>query len=376
MGLKNKKSKTEKNKNIKQKAKNKNVKKAKNKGINKNTHVSIQLNDYDCRVVLGNYNKKIKIKNFFTIEYGQKLIDDGEIQDFEKLRNVLKDGMSQIGVSGNDCTVTLNSSKTIVRFTEAPKVQEKLQGDVIQTIVRETLLVSEEEYDVQFAVQNEFLKEDTSMYGVTCYAVPKSIAETQYELIKAVGLKPKYMDITNNSTSKLLEYLFQNVKNDEYPMSERKNTNIALIDIAYNSINLNIYKKGVLAFQKSFDNGLSRVEDGLVESDYDITNIKEVSVYESNEEIYSVTRKLINDIEMNLKYFASKEVGGRIDNSINEIFFYGHVPNIINAEKDFERRVGVVCARICRLNGIILDNELSDEDISHYLNAIGALIRV
>ena len=72
-----------------------------------------------------------------------------------------------------------------------------------------------------------------------------------------------------------------------------------------------------------------------------------------------------------IQFFKNKKMG----NNISKIFIHGGSSRLKGLEEYMEAKFNIPVMHIDKLNNVVFNKAVNSEDIDHYLNAIGAIIR-
>lgn len=321
-------------------------------------YLSIEISDIRINFVEGRQEgNEIHIEKMFFIPNNHGFIRNGEIIDPVAIGKLVKTALRKNKVKAKKAIVNISPKQVMVK----EKTIDKVADNVVNDMIKVELLgddINLEEYEMQLTIDysNENVEELTM--DVKVHLMPRKHVEDIRNILKFAGLVDLYLDLTNNSLYKLHRHILKaNNFNDEYSITEREDATIMYLDLSNESVQVNIFKGYHLELYRSQDN---MVFDYLFSHE--------------NVDVETLD-KFIDSIELTSRYYKSTQVGNYID----EVFFYGFNEKHQNLDYVTEQlgdKLSTNVNPLVHLNGIITGNIDENSDISCYLNAISALIRL
>lgn len=345
--------------------------------VNTPKSISIDFDANEIRIVEGKASKKgITINKHFSIKIPREIYQDGTIKDMEQLSYLLKNGLASNNISKGNVHVVINSSIIIIREVAFPKVNKEDLDNLIEYQLGDFVPIHPEDYVVKYINLGTFLELGVEKLNMLIIGVPKDMAQSHFQLIKDLGLKPAVLDYKGNAIAKLLGY------GESINSRVTEGQTLAFLDMSYGATGLTVIKDELIQLSRliegGFNNILDNIKDGFALSEEEafdwMMSINDIN--ESSDEIESdprivVARRAIQEIadrvEMVVRYYHTKEMENRVD----ILVLHGPLTGIKGIEKFFSDYFNVTCVNLQAMDGLKFDG-----DLSKYGNAIGGLIRV
>lgn len=363
--------------------------------------LSLDIGSKDIKIVLGSQSKKnVIIEKAITIPTPIGCYNDGKILDISKFKSEILNVLQEENIKCKNIIITSKSTAVITRDIDTPVAKKEDMDSIIKFQMEKYLPIMFDDYIMQYKVLEEFEEDDIKTAKVTVIVYPKVIAEGYYNLIKELKGNAVALDISSNSINKLF---IEDIKvNDEnYSLEDT----VAVIDLGYDFTNVNIITKGNVHFSRIITYGGTNIDIDIAKQlsiseeeaemqkmefcnlEADSTNIENSMV---NDIAKSQIRNWINEIERLLNYYKNKDQGNKID----KIYIYGGSSNIKGIETFIKDALNLPVIKIQKLSNVnyfkaiatkaepskfdIFKVETSkvDVELSKYLNAIGAIIRL
>ncbi|MBU3182045.1 pilus assembly protein PilM [Clostridium psychrophilum] len=344
--------------------------------------LSLDIGSKNTKIVLGSQIKKnVIIEKAITMITPVGCYNDGNIIDITKLKSEISDGLEAENIKCRNIIITTKSTTIITRDIDIPVAKKEDMDAIIKFQMERYLPIKFGDYIMQYTILGEFEDDGVKMAKVTVVVYPKIMADGYYKLIKELKGNAVALDISSNSINKLFN---ENIKvNDENFSLE---DTVAVIDLGYDFINVNIISDGKVQFTRIINYGGANI---------DIDIAKELSISEEAAEDqkikgYNFERKTLSDsqssmvndiakeqvknwiqeIEKLLNYYKNKEQGNKID----KIYIYGGSSSLKGIERFIKDAMNLPVTQIQSLSNVNCSK--IDVELSQYLNAIGAIIRL
>ncbi len=342
-----------------------------------NKVISIDIGSYQIKVVVGKFQKdKLIISHAFLIPTPANVLLDGEITDSTKISSAISNGLKEKNIKAKKVIYTLQSTTVITREVDFPSIDEEDLEKMLHFEVQQFFPTSLDEYVIQYKVLKK-LEEDNGKTRLLVAALPKTIVHNYMELSKSLNLTPIALDIHSNSISKLF---MKGVKLDD--INHQDNT-MAVVDLGYEGININIIKDGVLEFSrllpvggKDIDTAIANTFNFTLEDSEERKKLLEMdSLYTDDilEISYSCIDGWVEEMERIFKYHTSRSPGNRI----NQIYLMGGHANLKGVANKIEESFNIPTRVINHLSNIQYHYSTIGQGIDQkcFLNAMGAIIR-
>ncbi|MGV8983346.1 type IV pilus assembly protein PilM [Clostridium sp.] len=354
--------------------------------------LSLDIGSKDTKIVLGTQSKKnVNIEKAITMTTPVGCYNDGNILDITKFKNEILEVLQKENIKCKSIIITTKSSLVITRDIDIPVAKKEDMNSIIKFQMERYLPIMFDDYIMQYKILEEFEEESVKQAKVTVVVYPKIMAEGYYNLVKELKGNAVALDISSNSINKLF---IEDIKvNDEnYSLEDT----VAVIDLGYDFINVNIISDGNVQFTRIINYGgayidldiakqLSISEEEAEQQKLEHCNLER----ETSSDIQSSTvndiakaqvRNWIQEIERMLNYYKSKDQGNKLD----KIYIYGGSSNIEGIETFIKDALNLPVTKIQNLSNVNctklqaskVDLSKMDEELSKYLNAIGAIIRL
>ncbi|MEG0773380.1 pilus assembly protein PilM [Clostridium sp.] len=346
--------------------------------------ISVDIGSKYIKLVYGNVKKnKVHIEKAAFIETPMASFRDGSITTYKTIRKAIASLMENNKIKSKDIIFVSNSTEIITRDLDLPHTSEKDLNSVIKYQMERYLPIKFEDYIMQYSTVDEYKDNGINKVIINVVVYPKHMAEEYKSLSELLVLKPIALDFSANAVNKL----FLNdvaINNEDY----NKDEIVALIDLGHAFTNISILKGGKLQFTRIMDRGLVNIDEDLSiemfksidecealrKSHGDLTieeSLMDLSTEEGKVKLgcRRGTIATVEDITRIFQYYRNKS-NGKI---VQRVYLYGGGSNMKGIEEFFQKYLQIPVTKINWMNNIKLD---STHDLSMYLNAIGALIRL
>jgi type IV pilus assembly protein PilM len=354
--------------------------------------LSLDIGSKYTKIVLGSQNKKnVIIERAITIPTPLGCYNDGNILDVNKLKSEILDALQAANIKCRDIIITSKSTSVITRHIEIPTGKKQDMDSIIKFQMERYLPILFDDYIMQYKVLEEVEEQGVKKAKVAVVVYPKIMAEGYYNLIKELKGNAVALDISSNSINKLFN---EGIKvNDENCSLE---DTVAVIDLGYDFINVNIITGGNVKFTRIITDGgshididiakrlfISEVEAEKQKMEYcnlETDSLSDIQNSIVNDIVKVHVRNWIQEIEKLLNYYKTTEQGNKID----KIYICGGSSNIKGIETFIKDALYLPVTKIqslssvsfSKINSSKLDVFSTDEELSKYINSIGAIIRL
>lgn len=339
--------------------------------------MSIDIGTDRIKIVVGKFsNNRISIDHAVSVQTPPNAIQDGQVTDISKLKDIIGSVLREHHIQTKKVVVTLESTSIITRELYLPAVKPKevlaMLGYEIQQYFPTTL----DEYVIQHKELEIVEEGNLKKIRIAVAALPKMIVQNYLELIKSLGLKPIALDIHSNAISKLFD---ENIMINSKTIQEHQT--IALIDIGYANINVNIMDKGIPQFNRLLTIGGKDIPDMFNADLMDMVEKKMGLSHFSDEHgplsdlAKDLTKAAIDgwleEIQRIFKYYTSRNPGNKVD----KILLFGGYSNLDGIREIMENYFNIPASKIESIGKLRINNRITNFQLENNLNAIGAIIR-
>ncbi|MBK5240156.1 pilus assembly protein PilM [Clostridium sp.] len=369
--------------------------------------ISIDIGSKNTKLVLGSQSKKnVIIEKAINIPTPVGYYNDGNILDITKFKTDILDVIQKENIKCKNIIITTKSTLIITRDIDTPVAKKEDMDAIIKFQMEKYLPIRFDDYIMQYKVLKEFEEVGVKKAKVTVVVYPKTMADGYYNLIKGLKGNAVALDISSNSINKLFTYDIK-INDENYSMEDT----VAVIDLGYDFMNVNIVTGGNVQFTRIITYGGAHIDIDIakqlsiseeeaekqkieccnLEAD-SLSNIQSSTV---NNIVKVQVKNWIHEIERLLNYYKNKEQGNKVD----KIYIYGGSSNLkgietfikdalnlpvikiqslsnVNCSKINESKVDLSKKDIFKVESSKVDPARIDEELSKYLNAIGAIIRL
>ncbi|QZY56980.1 type IV pilus assembly protein PilM [Crassaminicella profunda] len=346
--------------------------------------LSIDIGTYNIKMVVGKYiNNTVIINDAISLHTPPNAIQDGQIIDISKLKHAINKVLKEQDFKVKKVIFTLESTSIITRELFLPYVKSQSFEQMLEYEIQQQFPMALEEYVIQYKKLEVLQEEDLKKIRVLAAALPKTIVQNYLELAKQLNLKPFALDSHSNAISKLFD---KNVKINEKTNTEivlldkdkpyKDSQTIAILDLGYENINMNIIDNGISQFSR-----LLKV--GGKDIDINIANVLDISLDKAEKEKKNNQNEIIKDIirtsvdgwieeiQRIFKFYTSRKPVNKID----KIYLLGGHANLIGISQYINDYFNIPVEKIEKISTIKIENSKINFNINLYLNASGAIIR-
>lgn len=342
--------------------------------------ISIDIGSHSIKVVEGKLQKNIlNINKLVEVKTPEGAIADGKIIDEGFIVATLDKLIKENNIKTKDVIFTTNSSSIINRDILVPSVEEEELDTVVRYEIQQYLPINLNDYVIQYVFLDEIVDDTGIKLKINVTAFPERMALSYYNVINSLSLQPYILDVNYNSINKLANF-GQFTLNDKHIIEGT----VAFVDMGATSINVSIFKDGKLDFTRMIKIGGDNIDYALSESmnmsikSTEFIKMKEVDLLDGDEgnlklrTIQRVIDEVLEELERIIQFYKNKS-----NTNIDKIYIYGGLSKFKNIDSYLTERLNIKALKINEIKNINLGNDaLFAKDLSLYLNAIGAIIRM
>ena len=343
--------------------------------------ISIDLGSNSIKVAEGKLQKNIlNINKLMEVKTPENTVDDGKILDQNYIVAILDKLIKENNIKAKDVIFTTNSSSVINRDILIPSVADEELDTVVKYEIQQYLPINLNDYVIQYVFLEEVLSENKeTKLKINVTAFPERMALSYYNVINSLSLNPYILDVNYNSINKLANF-------GEFTLNN-KNTiegTVAFVDMGATSINVSIFKDGKIDFTRMIKIGGDNIDFALSESmnmsikSTEFIKMKEVDLLDNDEgniktkTIQKVVDEVLEELERIIQFYRNKS-----NSSIDKLYVFGGLSRFKNMDIYLGEKLNIKSSKINEIKNVNLGNDaLFTKDLSLYLNAIGAIIRV
>lgn len=340
--------------------------------------VSIDIGTQNIKVVVGKCSKnKIIIEKAFMFTSSVKDSNEDSLKDLKVLPKEIETVLSNNNIKVKSANCTGNSTTIINREIIVPIANEDELETLVKFELQHYLPINMDDFIVQFSILEKINVEGIDKLRILGVIYPNKLAKNYMGVLKTANLKPNALDVNYNAIKKLIIHGDINSENDD----DSQKT-IAVIDMGAESLEVNIYTSHKLEFARIIKSGGKQIDINIAKA-FSMNVIKaetkkiqqcDLMNYEKSEMaslIKSEVDQWMEELGRIIQFFKNKKVG----NDISKILIHGGSSRLKGLEKYMEVRFNTPVKHINELNNVVFNKEVNSEDVDHYLNAIGAIIR-
>ena len=342
--------------------------------------IGLELGSSGVKLVVGDMLKDgLHVRQVASSPLPEHVCTDGEINDPEVISQVIKQTIKQHKIKARDCFCCMESSQIITREVTIPAQNKQHLSEMAKYEVEQFLPVEMDNYVVQSILVKEQEIDEKPFAEMLVTAFPKKVIDQSHRSLSMAGLRPIVLDTQANAFSKLIEKQFKINGNSDF-----KNNITAFIDFGNESINVQVFKNGQYAFNRS-------LRFGAMDLDMNISKFMDISVEEARrfklqiQNINYITDettdqgRLVNVVKATItnwldeiskifRYYQSRSQG----RSVELIYTYGGLSNLTGLTDFIESRFKVPTSQLKKVDGIELPPKVELYDV---VNALGVFYR-
>lgn len=346
--------------------------------------LSLEIGSKYTKIVLGSQSKKnVIVDKAITIPTPVGSYNDGNILNTTKFESEILQVLKEENIKCKNIIITTKSTSIITRDIDIPIAKKEDMDAIVKFQMERYLPINFENYIIQYNILEEFKEENIKQAKITVVMYPKIMAEGYFNLIKLLKCNAVALDISSNSINKLFIEEVK-VNNEDYSLEDT----VAVIDLGYDFINVDIISNGNVQFTRVINHAGANI---------DVEVAKQLSISEEEAEKQKLegcnlgvdflsdtkgsmvndiakaqVRNWISEIERLLDYYKSTEQGNKID----KMYIYGGSSNLKGIEVLMKDLLNLSVIKIQSLSNVNCSKIDKSVELSKYLNAIGAIIRL
>ena len=345
--------------------------------------VSIDLGSRNINLISGRHKGRlIEVDRALTVPLPENAIKDGRIEDIYSLKSALRDAFVKNRINNRNVVLTIQSTSIITRDIVLPSVKQEDLDTMVKFEIEQYLPIVASEYAIEYTFLEEFTEEGSKKSRIRVAAMPQSMVDNYFNLLKEAGLRPVALDIHSNAVSKLFANIIFPEREGGLPART-----YALIDLGHQSITVHIFSGGMIDFSRIITLGGMDIDTEISEA-YSLTmdnaeekKIREGCIYDGTYESCSTDPLAelilgridvwIGEIQKIFQYYTSRNTGNRIDS----VLLYGGSSKINNIEACFEQVLNISVGRLDLTGSVKTRGKLDSFDTDCFINALGGIIR-
>ncbi|RKD34590.1 type IV pilus assembly protein PilM [Thermohalobacter berrensis] len=345
-----------------------------------NKVISIDIGSKNIKIAEGKHVKNdVHISNAVILQTPKESFYDGKILDKHKIKEVILDTIKRKKMKAKKVVFTIQSTSVVTREMYLPDVKKEELDSIVRFEVEQYLPILLNDYVIQYKTLDK--KSDNEKIKLQVIALPKDIVKMYLELAKELKLKPLALDINSNAISKLFSKGIK-INDEKYSFDKT----VALIDLGYDKLDVNIIKGGCSHFSRIIPKGGKDIDITIANSfnlelnEAEEKKVNEVNLDETNNNLSSgmlneVTKRIIeewtSEVSRVFQYYMSRNREFRVD----KIYLYGGSSQIQNINNIISNQLNMPVSIIKNMSNIKIGKTIDDIEIERFLNAVGAIIR-
>ena len=342
-----------------------------------NLLLSLDLSHTEINIIRGSSNQaNVTIEKAVTYPLPTGCIKDSKIADREQLIKALSEAL-QFGDNNNARTVlTINDAAAVIRDLEIPATNPKNIKKIVQNEMIQTYFVDNDSIIEYKVTGNKTDEQGNKKLLIRAAALDNELVKEYYDLLKAVKLKPEYMDINVNCIDKLI------TPQTSINGIALQDITCFLIDIDGYFSNIYIINKGIQAFYRHTTLGLAEIKSLLAQkslhSDAEIDQILQsgTDFFGESVEAQSYFNMLkpffyqFTDELQKMGQFYANRMDGQ---SVDHYFLSGSGCVLPGFDEYLSNHLNTPVSEVKNISNVNFKG--SKNPLTYYLNAAGALIR-
>lgn len=352
--------------------------------------LSLDFGQHTIKFVLGKVGKStLTVEKAVEFPTPFSSVEKGRIIDFELLKSQLKEFLKTEKFKPSYVICTVENNEIITREISLPSANEDQMIKMLEFEIQQYMPIEMNDYIVQSKVIENFEEDNVKKTRLLAAAMPKDMARSYFDLLRAVDLNPHVLDLQSNSIEKLFQsgYLI----NGDLDFQSKS---VAVIDFGYSHINVVIFDKGQFKFNRLISQGAETIDHNLMSFlDYkkreaeerkiqlvdlgEVYTLDEAQLQMLDEEtlrvrniVKNVVDTWINEIERVFKFHTTRSTG----NIIDKIYIYGGTSQMEGLDKFIQDAFNIPTTQIRHLTNVTIQNSTS-KTMTPFVNALGAMIR-
>lgn len=344
---------------------------------------SIDLGSKNIKIIQGSRKgKNVYIEKAISIPTPPASFNEGNVTNAEAIAESLKSAFEKNGIKPGRIIFTSSSASVILRKISIPGADKKDMETMVNFELNQYLHIDSENYIIKY-VENGITEEEGVKKQKLMVAVyPKIMMQGYKKVLSILGKKPYILDMNSNCIYKL----FRNdclINGENYTAD----STVAVIDIGYYYVDINIISKGLSDFDRIIPLG-DRLINTAAARDLEVSEayvermkIEDYHLY-SDENMDNAHMILDNAVRTNLEnlsgeirrvfqYYKNSKPG----NVIHRVYIHGGGAGLKGIDIYMQDALSLPVMEVENMSCIDA-SKLEEVDISQYLNAAGALIRL
>lgn len=342
--------------------------------------ISIDIGSDYITVVQGeNTANSVMIKTAYRKALKKGSIVEGKINDKSKVIEALQYILQNEKLITKNAAVTINTSNALTREFTVPRGKQKHVEAMVVNEMRNTYMCGSSDVIDFKQIKGDIENIEDKSCKIRAFAIHMDDVSNCRDILTALKLKPYYLDVHSNAIEKLFTL---KPKINGLDMSDK---GYMVLDFGYSGILAYIYSGYELVGFRFIPIGISDFIQAIISNQVNFKNEEEIDITEIidfNEEQHSssqsynpvidVMAQCTNELQKIIMYNVSK-----LPNSIlSNIFIYGGGSKMPGIEKNLSFAFNVEAQVITSFSTIKFKDIEKNNDIAHYINAAGALIRL
>lgn len=340
-------------------------------------YLSLDISNQTLHAVEGRWNgKQLEVvrTNSYTPEDG--CLKDGQIVNRENLINAIKSLHSLMSTRTRKTIITISGSFIMTRDLDLPTVDRKKLTRMVKYEMNGSAGIARDLITEYITTGKYVNQEGQSMYRLRASAAPRETVMAFNQVLEDAGLKPVILDIHSNAVRKVLE---RETIND-MPLSGRVSL---LADLGENNTNLYVADGTTIVVSRTLPVGhlalyqAAGSKDGnAIKTPYesvdfakDIISDNAIDGYEINEIGQDYLQSINEAIQRTIQFSLNKINN---NNKADTVYIYNTGAMYPNLAQRLSVMTGLNIIPVKTIGSIRNPNE---QNLTPYLNALGALIR-
>ncbi|MGM0379370.1 MAG: pilus assembly protein PilM [Bacillota bacterium] len=317
-------------------------------------YISIDIGTQKIKVAIGQLNKdRLEVSKTYIKDTDSKIFKRNKITDFDALKKNLEKIIWGNDIKEKKVIFNINENNVIQRIVKIPEVNSEDRDNLIKYELEQYLPKPIDNYNIQSRVLKK-INDQENQLEMLVIVMEKETSKKYYDLAKDLKLKPISLNVQNNSIINLISF--------KPKFFIKDTTNYIVLDIGYQTTNINIFNKNNFRFNRTIKKGISNIEDILRTQNIDINFDNLINFFKRNLD----NSLLISEVQKIINYYKSR------NNQVNieKIYIYGGGSYINGMDKHLENNLEIPTKKIPL--GKILEMDKKDSLI--YLNAFTGLL--
>ncbi|MDR3644324.1 MAG: pilus assembly protein PilM [Clostridia bacterium] len=317
-------------------------------------------------------NGLLRASNCAHVEMKNDITNDGVITDNTGLSILLSNLIRENGLKSRTAAVTINTSQLVSRDFDFPALKVDMLNQLVRTEMLQVLGI-DKEYGVDYIINGDTADtENNRLLSVRAYALPKTLIDSYYQLLKDIHISPVAMDIHANSIVKLLRGAkINNNQNEDLFLA---------VYIGNTTMEVNVFQKSGVPFSRLM---VSPMDDFIKE--YAAVSRKDVSEVSYSEIAFTeaaleedgisveIKRGFLSRITDELQRFVQFVLNNYSGRNISRIYLFGAIARFQNFETALTGQLNIPVEILNSTQNVILP---AGNKLNNYAHAAGALMRL